>query len=196
MAKGPEHLKFTDAAAWRAWLDEHHAKAAEAHVLLAKGKTAGLKKPQALDEALAYGWIDGVGRPVDADWWVQRFTPRTRRSRWSRVNVDKVGVLIAAGRMHEAGLAQVAAAKADGRWYEAYEPPSTIAVPPDLAAALEANPPARNAFEGLDGANRFAVLYRVTQVKKAETRARKIEDFVAVLARGEVLHPPRKAKPK
>ena len=190
-------LPFADADAWEAWVTAN-ADAKGVWLKIAKKDSghATVTYAEALDVALCHGWIDGQKRSFDAAWFLQRFTPRRPKGLWSKINIGHVERLTAAGRMHEAGLAQVAAAKADGRWDEAYEPPSTIAVPPDLAAALEANPSARNAFEGLDGANRFAVLYRVTQVKKAETRARKIEDFVAMLARGEVLHPPRKAKLK
>lgn len=194
MSDAAKHLMFKDVAAWRAWLETHHATEKEALVLLAKGKTIGLKKPQALEEALIFGWIDGVGRPVDDAWWMQRFTPRTPRSRWSRVNVDKVGQLIAAGRMHEAGLAQVAAAKADGRWVAAYEPPSTIQPIPELAAALKANPKAAEAFSKLDSANRYAILHRTHALKTPEARARKVAGFIAMLERGETVHPPRAKK--
>jgi uncharacterized protein YdeI (YjbR/CyaY-like superfamily) len=137
---------------------------------------------------LCFGWIDGQSKRVDERFYVQKFTPRRPRSTWSKVNREKVAALEAAGRMRPAGRAEVERAKADGRWDAAYDSPATATVPDDLAAALEAGGVAE-AFAALDGQNRYAILYRVQTAKKPETRARRIETFVAMLAAGEKLHP-------
>jgi uncharacterized protein YdeI (YjbR/CyaY-like superfamily) len=139
--------------------------------------------------ALCYGWIDGQKAKGDDQHWLQRFTPRRSRSRWSKVNRDHVARLVDQGRMRPAGLAEVERAKADGRWEAAYDGPRTSSVPDDLAAALAANPAAATFFETLDRQNRFAVLYRVQDAKRPETRARRIEQYVAMLAEGKKLHP-------
>ena len=143
---------------------------------------------EVVEVGLAYGWIDGQKRALDDRFWLQRFTPRTRTSRWSRINRDKAVALIETGRMQPDGLAAVEQAKADGRWERAYEGASTITVPEDLQRALDANPDAAAFFATLDGTNRYAILYRVGDCKKPETRARRIETFVAMLARGERIH--------
>lgn len=143
---------------------------------------------EALDSALAYGWIDAVRHGLDATYFLQRFTRRRPRSRWSQVNCEKVARLSEAGRMRPAGLAAVAQAKADGRWGAAYEPQSRATVPADLAAALAGTPKALACFESLDSHNRYAVLYRVAAAKRSDTRARRIEQFVAMLAAGDKLH--------
>jgi uncharacterized protein YdeI (YjbR/CyaY-like superfamily) len=146
----------------------------------------------ALVEALCFGWIDGQVRRRDDQTYYQRFTPRRTRSSWSRRNVELAEQLIADGRMHPAGLAAVDAARADGRLTDAYAGPATIAVPDDLAAALAAQPRAAAMFEILNSQNRYAVLYRIGQAKRADTRARRIEQFVAMLARGETVYPQRR----
>lgn len=150
----------------------------------------GISYAEALQVALAHGWIDGVKRSGDQDGvFLQRFTPRRARSRWSQVNREHVERLVAEGRMTPRGMAEVEAAKADGRWDAAYAPPSRVTVPDDLAAALAARPGAREFFDTLDSGNRFAVLNRIETVKRADTRARKIEQYADMLARGEKLHP-------
>lgn len=183
-------LPFSSAAAWEAWLTDEHARAAGVWLKIAK-KDSGIATvtyAQALDVALCFGWIDGQKRSFDATWFLQRFSPRKARSGWSRINTEHVARLIAEGRMRPAGLAQVEAARADGRWAAAYESQSNATVPPDLQAALDANPAAAAFFATLRGANRYAILYRVQDAKRPETRARRIERFVAMLERGETLH--------
>ena len=184
-------LAFETPAAWEAWLAEHHATAPGVWLKLAKRGSghASVTYAEALDVALAYGWIDGQKGRSDADWWLQRFTPRRPSSRWSQVNRDKALALIEAGRMQPAGMREVERARADGRWDAAYASQRTMTVPDDLRAALDANPAASAFFATLDGANRYAVLYRVQDAKRPETRARRIEQYVAMLAAGEKLHP-------
>jgi uncharacterized protein YdeI (YjbR/CyaY-like superfamily) len=185
-------LTVADVAAWRAWLREHHGDVAGVWLTLAKkGADAptSLTYAEALEEALCHGWIDGQLRGGDASSYRQRFTPRTRRSGWSKRNVESAERLMAEGRMHASGLAAVESAKADGRWDAAYAGQASIEVPADLAAALDANPAARTMFQNLNGRNRYAVLYRVETAKRADTRARRIEQFVDMLARGETPYP-------
>jgi uncharacterized protein YdeI (YjbR/CyaY-like superfamily) len=184
-----------DAGAWRTWLTEHHAQPDGVWLVLAKkGTTAptSLRYDDALDEALCFGWIDGQVRGGSGGVYRQRFTPRRVRSPWSRRNVDHVGRLVADGRMHPAGLAEVERAKADGRWEAAYAGPATIDVPADLTSALAAEPAAQAMFEVLTSQNRYAVLYRLTGAKRPQTRARRLEQFVAMLARGETPYPQRR----
>lgn len=138
-----------------------------------------------------HGWIDGLKNARDETWYLLRFTPRTRRSKWSKINREIVEQLMAAGAMHPAGLAQVDAARADGRWDDAYDPPSRIEPHPDFVKALEGSPRARRFFATVSGANRYAVLYRVHDAKRESTRARRIAELVAMLERGEVLYPDR-----
>lgn len=183
-------LPFASAAAFEAWLEAEHAHAAGLWLKIAK-KDAGIATvtyAEALDVALCFGWIDGQKRSFDETWFLQRFTPRRRGSRWSKINTDHVARLEAAGRMRPAGLAEVEAAKADGRWARAYESQSAATVPDDLQRALDANPEAAAFFATLKGANRYAVLYRVQDAKRPETRARRIDQYVEMLARGETLH--------
>jgi uncharacterized protein YdeI (YjbR/CyaY-like superfamily) len=184
-------LECADAAAWTRWLRRHHESAAGIWLRIAKKGSgiASIDHPQALEEALCHGWIDGQRKSDDAQYFLQRFTPRTPRSMWSQINRDKVRKLIDDGRMQPAGLAEVARAKADGRWDAAYEGASVATVPPDLQAALDANPPAAAFFATLNAQNRYAVLFRTQGAKKPETRARRIEKFVEMLARGEKIHP-------
>jgi uncharacterized protein YdeI (YjbR/CyaY-like superfamily) len=183
-------LTFDDAAAWEDWLAAEHDRAAGVWLRIAKKDTgiATVGYAEALDVALCFGWIDGQRRAHDATWFLQRFTPRTPRSRWSKINTEHARRLLAAGRMRPTGVAQVEAARADGRWAAAYEGQRSATVPPDLQAALDANPAAAAFFATLRGANRYAVLYRVQDAKRPETRARRIDRFVAMLARGETLH--------
>lgn len=191
-------LTFADGALWARWLAANHASSRGVWLALAKkgAAHATVTYAEALDEALAWGWIDGQKRPQDESVWLQRFTPRKARSPWSKINRDKVAVLTRAGRMEAPGIAEVERAKSDGRWEAAYDSAKTSTVPEDLAAALAASPRAQSFFATVDAANRYAVLYRVQTAKKPETRAKRIADFVAMLARGETLHPKRVSKGK
>jgi uncharacterized protein YdeI (YjbR/CyaY-like superfamily) len=184
-------LPFASPAAWEEWLAAEHATAPGVWLKLAKRGSghASVTYAEALDVALAYGWIDGQKGRFDEAWWLQRFTPRKPASRWSQVNRDKALALIAAGRMRPAGVREVERARADGRWDAAYASQRAMTVPDDLRAALDANPAANACFAALDSANRYAVLYRVQDAKKPETRARRIEKYVAMLAAGEKLRP-------
>ena len=138
--------------------------------------------------ALCYGWIDGQKKPENEKTWLQRFVPRSERSLWSKINREKASALIASGEMKAAGLEAIEQAKKNGRWESAYDSPRGAPVPEDFQAALDGNARAKTFFEKLDGANRYAVLWRIQTVKKAETRARKIREFVGMLERGEKLH--------
>lgn len=184
-------LAFPSAEAWEAWLDAHHASSPGVWLVIAKrGAGAGsVSYADALDVALCFGWIDGRKGARDEATWLQRFTPRRPGGRWSRINRDKATALIDAGRMRPAGLREVERAQADGRWDAAYEGAATATVPDDLQRALDAEPAAREFFARLDGANRYAILYRVGDARRPETRARRIATYVAMLARGEKLHP-------
>jgi uncharacterized protein YdeI (YjbR/CyaY-like superfamily) len=189
--KGLPILAFPARSDWDAWLARHGAASPGVWLKFAK-KAAGapcVGKPAAIRAALAHGWIDGQLDRFDDLYWLVRFTPRGPRSRWSRINRDTALALIAAGEMTPAGLAQVEKARADGRWAGAYAPQSRAEVPGDLRAALDARPAAASFFATLTGANRYAVLYRIHDAKTAKTRAARIEKFVAMLARGELIHP-------
>jgi uncharacterized protein YdeI (YjbR/CyaY-like superfamily) len=188
--KGQPVLPFASAAEWEAWLEENHASSGGLWIRFAK-KGSGIPSvthAEALDAALCHGWIDGQTASVDGDWFLQRFTPRRPRSRWSRINCARAEELAAAGRMRPAGQAEMDAAKADGRWEAAYAGQKSITVPDDLRAKLDEHPRAREFFAGLDSKNRYAVLYRIHDAKKPETRARRIEQFVAMLNEGKKLH--------
>ena len=174
---------------WRAWLAAHHATSPG--VLLRIPKRGAFTYAEALEVALAWGWIDSQKKALDAAAWLQRFTPRTAKSPWSKINRAKAEALLAAGKLEAPGVAEVERAKRDGRWERAYEGARTATVPDDLAAALAGNARARTFFEALDAANRYAILYRVQTAKKAETRAERIAKFVAMCARGETIHPRR-----
>lgn len=188
-------LIVRDAAAWRRWLGAHHVKSNGVWLVLAKKATVKptrLVYPDALEEALAYGWIDGQMKPRDESTYRQRFTPRRRRSAWSKRNTEIVERLIQNGRMHAAGIAEIDRAKQDGRWQGAYERASRIEVPNDLAAALEAEPVAKAMFGILTQLNRYAILFRIHAARRPETRARRIQQFVAMLARRETPHPQKR----
>ncbi|EJL80295.1 YdeI family protein [Variovorax sp. Varisp85] len=184
-------IECSSAASWARWLKRHHASAAGVWLRIAKKESgiASIDYPAALEEALCWGWIDGQRKSEDAQYFLQRFTPRTRRSIWSQINRAKVLKLIDEGRMQPAGHAEIERAKADGRWDAAYEGVSAATVPPDLQAALDANKKAAKFFATLDSRNRFAVLFRTQGAKKPETRARRIAQFVEMLAKGEKIHP-------
>jgi uncharacterized protein YdeI (YjbR/CyaY-like superfamily) len=197
MAKAElDELIVADAAALRAWLSVNHATSAGVWLALTKkgGTVTSLTWQQAVDEALCFGWIDGQARKRDEETSWIRFTPRTPRSSWSQRNVAHVARLEAQGRMMPSGRAAVEAAKEDGRWAAAYAPPSEAEVPADLMAAIVADSAARAMFEVLTKANRFALIHRLNSVKRAQTRERKIGEFVAMLARHETIYP-QKTKP-
>jgi uncharacterized protein YdeI (YjbR/CyaY-like superfamily) len=180
---GKPILTFASQAEWEAWLDAEHAASDGVWVKFAK-KGSGVTTvvyAEALDVALCYGWIDSQVASHDERFYLQKFTPRRARSKWSRINRDKVAGLTKQGRMKPAGLEQVALAKADGRWAAAYASPANATVPDDLQKALDANPGAAEFFATLSGSNRYAILYRLEDAKKPETRARRLEKFVAML---------------
>jgi uncharacterized protein YdeI (YjbR/CyaY-like superfamily) len=188
-------VPFASAEAFEAWLAEQHAESDGLWIRFAK-KASGIPTvvyKEAVEASLRYGWIDGQVKRLDEDYYVQRFTPRRARSRWSKINCAKAEALIASGAMQPAGLAEVERAKADGRWEAAYDAPSTATVPDDLRAALDRDPKVAAFFETLDANNRYAILHRLQDAKKPETRTRRIEKFVAMLSRGETIHPPRRA---
>jgi uncharacterized protein YdeI (YjbR/CyaY-like superfamily) len=187
-------LTVADVAAWRAWLEDQHGAGRGVWLTLAKkGATepTSLTYDQALEEALCHGWIDGQVRAGDDCSYRQRFTPRRTRSAWSKRNVATAERLIAEGRMRPGGLAAIERAKADGRWDAAYSGARSIEVPADFAAALDPRPAAREMFQTLTSRNRYAVLYRIETAKRAETRSRRIEQFVDMLERGETIYPQR-----
>ena len=181
-------LAFPDASSFEAWLAAERRTSKGVWLKLAKKGVAGIAKPDAIDAALCHGWIDGQQDRYDDTHWPTRFTPRKRTSRWSEINRTRALELIAAGRMQAAGLAEIDAAKADGRWDATYAPASAAQVPPDLQAALVTSPDASQFFTTLKGANRYAVLYRIAAVKRPETRAGKIAQFVQMLERRETVY--------
>ena len=184
-------MSFESTDAWDAWLAAHHADSPGLWLKIAKKGAAGrtISYSEALDVALCHGWIDGQKGRYDDDYWLQRFTPRKPSSKWSKINTERVAALTASGRMRPAGLREVERAQADGRWEQAYESQSRIAVPEDLARALAANERARAFFATLDSANRYAILYRIGAAKKPETRAKRIDTYVAMLSEHKKIHP-------
>jgi len=187
---------FASYAAWEKWLAANHDKSTAMWVRFAK-KTSARKRvnDQAVEVALRFGWIDGQSAGFDEESWLQRYTPRTSKSRWSKINVAKVEKLIAAGRMAPSGLREVERAKADGRWAAAYDPPTTMTEPPDFKRALTLSPTAKKFFATLDATNRHAVLHRLqAEAKKPETRRPRIERMVKILSEGKALHPMRRAR--
>jgi uncharacterized protein YdeI (YjbR/CyaY-like superfamily) len=188
-------LIVRDAAAWRKWLGNHHEKSPGVWLVVSKKGTitpTRLTYDQALEEALSHGWIDGQAQRRDDQSYRLRFTPRRSRSAWSKRNTVIADRLVSEGRMHAAGIAEIERAKSDGRWQAAYHGQATIEVPDDLIAALNAQPAAKAMFQILSAPNRYAVLYRIQDAKRPETRARRIEQFVAMLARGETVYAQRK----
>jgi uncharacterized protein YdeI (YjbR/CyaY-like superfamily) len=183
-------LFFEAQAELEAWLEENHASSAGLWLKIAK-KGSGVESvdyPQALELALCFGWIDSQKRGLDERHFLQRFTPRRPRGKWSRINRDKVERLIASGAMRPAGLAEVEAAQADGRWEAAYAGQRTAEIPEDLEQELNRSEAAREFFSTLDSANRYAILYRLEEAKKPETRQRRLRKFVGMLERGEKIH--------
>jgi len=191
VADDPPELLVTDAKAWRTWLRKHHATSNGVALVIAKKGTTSptsLSIADALDEALCHGWIDGRRNARDDATFLQRFTPRRKTSVWSKRNVANVERLIAEGRMQPAGQAEIDRAKADGRWDRAYDGPKDIQVPPDFAAALAKNPAAAAMFPTLSSQNRFAILFRIGDAKREETRAKRIATYVDMLASGETIY--------
>jgi uncharacterized protein YdeI (YjbR/CyaY-like superfamily) len=182
-------VQLPDPVAWERWLQEYHATVAGVWLKFAK-KGTGVRTvvyAEALEAALCFGWIDGQVARYDEIYYLQRFTPRTKRSKWSQINVEHATRLIEAGRMCPAGLAQVQAAQADGRWEQAYEPQSQATVPDDFQAALDAHPGAAAFFTTLTGSTRYAFLYRLHHVKRPENRAKRIADYIERLSAGKTL---------
>jgi uncharacterized protein YdeI (YjbR/CyaY-like superfamily) len=183
-------IRFGTRADFEAWLEENHAASEGLWLKIAKkgAPESSVTYAEALELALCFGWIDSQKRAVDETHFLQRFTPRRPRGRWSRINRDKAEALIKAGAMRPAGLAEVEAARADGRWEAAYEGQATAKIPDDLRRELDAHPTARKFFEGLDSTNRYAIVYRLSDAKRSETRERRLRKFVAMLERGEKIH--------
>jgi uncharacterized protein YdeI (YjbR/CyaY-like superfamily) len=190
MAIEREIAQFGDAAAFADWLAQNHADHAGIRMKIAKrgSATTTVSYDDAVGVALRYGWIDGPKASLDADFYLQTFTPRRPRSVWSKRNVDRVTELMATGAMHPVGVAEVDAAKADGRWDRAYEGSRGSTPSPEFLAALERNPAAKKFYATLSAANRYALYYRIQSAAKQETRDRRIQTFVEMLARGETFH--------
>jgi uncharacterized protein YdeI (YjbR/CyaY-like superfamily) len=184
-------LSFSSEVEWRAWLQEHHTSAAGVWISIAKKATGidSVRYPEVLEHAICFGWIDGRRERFDEVRFLQRFTPRRPRSPWSKINREKAERLAAEGLMAPAGLEEVRRATADGRWERAYASQRTAAVPEDLRRELDARPAAAAAFSTLSSQNRYAILYRLDQARRPETRARRLTEYVRMLEAGETLHP-------
>jgi len=192
-----DHTKvreFADAESFYRWLSQNHASQDEVWIKIHKVSSglASITPLQAIDVILCWGWIDGIRKGLDERSYLQRYTPRTRKSIWSRINVDNVTRLVEEGRMTEHGLREVAAAKADGRWDRAYDGVKTMTIPDDLQAAIDAEPAAREMFGKLSSQNRFALVFRTHNMKTEAGRKKKIESLVAMLKRGETIYPQKK----
>lgn len=181
---------FTEQAKMAEWLEEHHASSEGIWVQIAKKGSSSptVTYGEAVELGLCFGWIDSQMRRLDEEYYIQRFTPRRPRSRWSKINREKAEALIRVGNMRPSGLAEVEAAKADGRWERAYEGQASAEVPPDLQRALDTSKAAAEFFAALDSANRYAIVYRLEDAKKPETRERRLRKFIAMLERGEKIH--------
>jgi uncharacterized protein YdeI (YjbR/CyaY-like superfamily) len=186
-------LAFASLAEWTAWLEAQPSASKGVWLKLAKAASGmpSISKQEAIDGALCHGWIDGQLDKFDANHWLVRFTPRRRKGKWSRINRERALALIELGRMRPAGLREIEEAKRDGRWDAAYAPQSNATVPQDLQSALDRKPAAKRHFDQLDSHNRYAILYRIHDAKKPETRAQRIEKYVTMLSRGETIHPKR-----
>lgn len=182
---------FQSAADWEQWLDANHEGARGVWIKVAKKDSgiASVTTAEALEAALCFGWIDSRREALDDDYFLQRYTPRQPRGRWSRINREKVERLIAEGRMRPAGLAEIERAKAEGRWHAAYDGARVATVPDDLRRELDARPAAKAFFDRLSSQNRYAILYRLQDAKKPETRARRLAKFIAMLEAGETIYP-------
>jgi uncharacterized protein YdeI (YjbR/CyaY-like superfamily) len=191
VAREEEIIEFASAAAFEEWLAAHHSTRPGIWLKLRKKDRGadGLDYAQALDAALCYGWIDGQKKAFDDDWWLQKFTPRGPRSIWSQINRDKVLALQAAGRLQPAGLAAIEAAQKNGRWEAAYESQRTAELPADFQAELDRRPQAKAFYATLNSANRYAIKFRLQNAKKPETRARRMQQFLEMLGKGEKLYP-------
>ena len=189
--RGLSPVLFPSAAAWNDWLESEHGRSDGVWLKLAKmdAPEPTISYAEALDVALCFGWIDAQKRGLDNEYWLQRFTPRRPRSKWSKINTEKAEALITAGQMRPPGLCEVEAAKADGRWDAAYAGQRTITVPNDLDRALAGNPAAAAFFDTISSINRYAILYRISTVKRPETRAKKIAQYVQMLAEHKTIHP-------
>jgi uncharacterized protein YdeI (YjbR/CyaY-like superfamily) len=187
---GPTQL-FESREEWAGWLNKNHNTSTGLWLRLAKKSSTltSISYQEALEVALCHGWIDGQKKPESEQTWLQRFVPRSSRSIWSKINREKALALIASGKMQAAGLAAIARAKENGQWEAAYDSPSGSTVPSDFQAALDAKPKAKTFFQTINRTNRYAILWRIQTAKKAETRARRIEQFIAMLERGENIHP-------
>ncbi len=195
-AEGEAPALFENAGQWTAWLKKHHASSTGIWLRIAKkdADLVSLTIGQALDGALCYGWIDGQRKSLDAESYLQRYTPRAKRSPWSKINREKVIALIASRKMRAPGLAEIERAKEDGRWEAAYASQKNMEMPEDLSAALTKKPRAKKFFDQLDSRNRYAVLLRLHSAKKAETRERRVQAFVTMLDSHETFYPPAKKK--
>jgi uncharacterized protein YdeI (YjbR/CyaY-like superfamily) len=184
-------IAFETQQDWEAWLEEHHTNTKGIWLKLAKKDTgiASVSYAEALEGALCSGWIDGQKASFDEQYWLQKFTPRSPKSIWSKVNCGKATVLMAEGRMQPAGMQQVELAKADGRWEAAYESQSKITVPADFQSALDKNQQARDFFNTLNSVNRYAILFRIQTAKKPETRSARIQKFIEMLTNKQKLYP-------
>lgn len=183
-------VAFADQAAWREWLAANHDKQGAVWIKIAK-KDSGVPsvtRDQALDEALCFGWIDAIAHPLDDKYYLQKYTKRRPKGTWSKRNVGKIAQLTAAGKMHQAGIAEVEAAKADGRWDMAYDSPTNMTMPQDFKVALEANPKAKAFYDTLNKTNVYAFLWRIQTAKRPETRQNRIAKFIAMLEQGETFH--------
>lgn len=185
-----EPLELAGQAEWKRWLQENHERSPGIWLKIAKKQSPRptVTYDEALDAALCWGWIDGQKRPLDEHFWLQRFTRRGARSQWSKRNREKAEQLIADKRMRPPGQAQVDAARADGRWEAAYPSQSSRDVPEDFQRALEENPAARELFASLNSANRYSFIYRIHMAKRPETRARRIEQLIEMLAEQRTFH--------
>jgi uncharacterized protein YdeI (YjbR/CyaY-like superfamily) len=186
-----EVMSFETQQNWETWLKEHHTETKGIWLKIAKkeARTASVSYSEALESAICYGWIDGQKASFDDRYWLQKFTPRTARSIWSKVNCDKATALITEGRMQPAGLRQVERAKSDGRWDKAYDSQSKITIPDDFQRELDNNPKAREFFKTLNSVNRYAILFRIQTAKKPETRSARIQKFIEMLSQHQKIYP-------
>ncbi len=191
MSKKLQILHCETVQEWEGWLDAHHADSTGLWLKIAKKDSghSSVSYSEALDAALCYGWIDGQKGALDEGFYLQKFTPRRSRSLWSKGNVERVGALIASGRMRASGLAEVEAAREDGRWAGSYDSPRSITLPSDLKEALDANPKAKSFYASLDRTNVYAILWRLQTAQKAETRHSRLVKFIEMLNEGRKIHP-------